>query len=371
MSRTIHDRSTVRIPNGRSNVTSWVPTSIAPGAFRQITAAYSLQTYALSEVLKDSPLPIEDAVSFGEPCHYRMWLPGEFATGSAEFCGLSDGFFVSVNDIHFPQPIACAISMPDMLRIRVSLDGDGGYLPSDEDVLDIRGATAGLIIEPPNMPPAECISTGHHLVAHIMVHRETLQRLYPQSEQLPALIAAFLANQLTHRVARQLTCGPALLRCLEDLQGCSLTGRNRWLFFRSKAVEILCHAFEALKEQDSIRSIGLAEPSAMIERAILKAKNLLMEQFVTPPSLDDLAREVGLSRTGLCANFVRMTGGTVFDFVTDLRMQHALAMLNRRDISITEIAYAVGYNYPSSFSVAVHRRFGMSPRELRGRRSIS
>jgi AraC-like DNA-binding protein len=60
-------------------------------------------------------------------------------------------------------------------------------------------------------------------------------------------------------------------------------------------------------------------------------------------------------------------GQTVFDYIADLRMQHALAMLSQRTPSITQIAYAVGYNHSSSFSVAVQRRFGITPSELRRR----
>jgi AraC-like DNA-binding protein len=48
-------------------------------------------------------------------------------------------------------------------------------------------------------------------------------------------------------------------------------------------------------------------------------------------------------------------------------MQQALELLNERDASITQIAYAVGYNRASSFTVAVQRHFGTTPSELRRR----
>lgn len=55
------------------------------------------------------------------------------------------------------------------------------------------------------------------------------------------------------------------------------------------------------------------------------------------------------------------------DYVGDLRMQQAFAMLNRQDAMIAEVAYAVGYGHPPSFSIAVQRRFGTSASELRRR----
>src|SRR5690606_16075316 len=90
---------------------------------------------------------------------------------------------------------------------------------------------------------------------------------------------------------------------------------------------------------------------------------------VNPPSLEALAREVGLSRSALCTGFRQILGQSVFDHIQELRMQQALALLNERGTSITQIAYAVGYKSAASFSVAVQRHFGATPTELRRRGS--
>lgn len=83
-----------------------------------------------------------------------------------------------------------------------------------------------------------------------------------------------------------------------------------------------------------------------------------------------LARRVGLSRSALCSGFRQILGQSVFDYVHGLRMQQALELLNERDASITQIAYAVGYNRASSFTVAVQRHFGATPSELRRRSAL-
>lgn len=144
-----------------------------------------------------------------------------------------------------------------------------------------------------------------------------------------------------------------------------MEGYGRRLFLRAKAIEMICLCFEAMALEDGF---GSSEATVMTSRGVLKAQRLLTENFVTPPSLDDLAHDVGLSRSGLCAGFRQMLGQKVFDYIAQLRMQHALALLNQRDASITQIAYAVGYNHPSSFSVAVQRHFGTTPGKLRQRR---
>nr|WP_279588403.1 helix-turn-helix transcriptional regulator [Sphingopyxis panaciterrae] len=150
------------------------------------------------------------------------------------------------------------------------------------------------------------------------------------------------------------------------MYACDLEGASRRLFLKSKAIEILCHAFQALAQDERLRQ---PPTSALTTRSVIEAQRLLTENFVTPPSLEDLAQQVGMSRSNLCLSFRQIAGQTVYDFITDRRMEHALALLQQRETSITQIAYAVGYSHPSSFSMAVQRRFGASPSELR-RRSL-
>lgn len=335
---------------------------VAPSERRPVMLTYAIQDYAGDDAL---PAEIETFVHLGDLCHYRMHFAEAYCVGHSEFCGLEDGFFVHISDMTFAAPCPMSVLAPNMLRIRIASDGDGEYASARGDVLDIRGAGAAIIIEPPGLPPAEAAFMGRCHAVQVYIHRDTLRHLYAQGEQeLPAVLQAFAAGNLQRTVARRLPLVPGLLRCLEDLHGCGLAGHSRRLFIRSKAVEILCHAFEALAQEDDF---GSTEVSALTTRGVLKAQRLLMENFVTPPSLDDLAHQVGLSRSGLCAGFRQIVGLTVFDYIGDLRMQHALALLNQRNASITQIAYAVGYTHPSSFSVAVQRRFGTTPSALRRR----
>lgn len=329
----------------------------------RIALTYALETY--SAEADEMPAEIGTLVSLGHACHYRVDVAHAYCTGYSEFCGLADGFFVQLSDVVFGAPYAMTISAPDILRVRIARDSDCEYAPAGDDRLDLKGPGASIIIEPPGMPPAQFGFGAYNNVVNILIHRQALQRLYAQgAHELPAAVQAFIAGTLQRTVAQRLPLSPALLRCLDDLQACDLEGHGRRLFIRSKAVEIFCHAFKALGEDDCF---GTSEASSLTTRGVLKAQLLLIENFVAPPSLDDLAQEVGLGRSNLCAGFRQIVGQTVYDYIADLRMRRALSLLNQREASITQIAYAVGYRHPSSFSLAVQRRFGATPRELRRR----
>ncbi|WP_448140294.1 helix-turn-helix transcriptional regulator [Sphingopyxis fribergensis] len=325
---------------------------------------YSASRWGLPEY-EELPPEIEVIEPMGDPCHYRFYTSKDFGNGHVEFCALADGFLVHFNDVSHDQPNAMSVSAPDMLRVRIASDGDGEYVTASGDRIDLKGAGSAIVIEPAGMPPAKAVFIGRSRTVTVYIHRSRLQDLYAdRAHELPGALQAFIAGSLRHTVAQRLPLNASLLRCLEDLHGCDLDGHSRRLFIRSKAIEILCHAFKVMVQDDEQLTL---DASAQMTRGVIKAQQRLMENFVAPPSLDDLAREVGLSRSSLCAGFRQIVGQTVFDYIGDLRMQQALAMLNERAASITQIAYAVGYSHPSSFSLAVQRRFGTSPSELRRR----
>lgn len=311
---------------------------------------------------------VEIFTPLGDPHHFRIQGSTDHAFGWYEFCGMGDGFFVAIFDTHYVEPIAVSVLAENMLRVRIASDGDGEYAPVRGDLLDFKGPSASIIIEPNGQPAAEAVSAGRNSGVDVYIHRDALVDLYGlDSHELPSVIHSFIVGELRETVARRLPLTPRLLGIFDDLHGCSLAGRSRRLIMRSKAIEILCHAFDELAQDAKCEAVAGASKLAV--KGVIKAQQLLAKNYVTPPSLVELAHELGMSRSGLCAAFRQIVGQTVYEYVSDLRMQHALEMLNRQNASIAEIAYAVGYGHSSSFSFAVQRRFGITASELRRRRS--
>lgn len=303
----------------------------------------------------------------GDPRHFRVEGSAHQAFGYFEYCGLEEGLCVTYCEATYMVPLALPIVAENMIRVRIASDGDGEYWMAHGELLDLKGPSASIIIEPPGQQPAETVCAGHLLAAEVYIHRDFLTRLYAREDrELPAVVRAFISGDLRQTVARRLPLSPQLLRMLEDLKICPLEGRGRRLVFRSKAIEILCHAFDALAHEENCNIIP--EASRLAANGVVKAQQLLSTNFVDPPSLDDLAQEVGMSRSGLCSAFRQIVGQSVFDHIAELRMQQALAMLTRHDATIAEVAYAVGYSHPSSFSVAFQRYFGTTASEARRRK---
>ena len=77
----------------------------------------------------------------------------------------------------------------------------------------------------------------------------------------------------------------------------------------------------------------------------------------------DLAAEMDVSRAWLSRKFKELTGKTIKEYVTDMRISHAKEYLSHADCSIAEVAVRCGYDNPLFFSRMFKRTTGVSPSE--------
>jgi AraC family transcriptional activator of pyochelin receptor len=80
-----------------------------------------------------------------------------------------------------------------------------------------------------------------------------------------------------------------------------------------------------------------------------------------PPSLMELARQVGLNDFKLKMGFRRVFGKTVFGYLHELRMERSRLLLEEGKMNVKEVSYAVGYMDSGRFSDAFKKQFGVRP----------
>jgi signal transduction histidine kinase/DNA-binding response OmpR family regulator/ligand-binding sensor domain-containing protein len=94
-------------------------------------------------------------------------------------------------------------------------------------------------------------------------------------------------------------------------------------------------------------------------------KNISNEKF----GVDDLAREVFLSRRHLYRKLQALTNLAPAEFIQYIRLQRGYELLEKNAGSIAEVAFQVGFGSPSHFSARFHERFGKTPSEVSSRDS--
>lgn len=94
---------------------------------------------------------------------------------------------------------------------------------------------------------------------------------------------------------------------------------------------------------------------------VRKITTYMGERLGTQIGLDELAGVVGLSRFYFCTAFREATGTTPHEWLVRLRIEKARQLLADPAFPITDIALAVGYETPSSFSAAFRKITGTTP----------
>lgn len=81
------------------------------------------------------------------------------------------------------------------------------------------------------------------------------------------------------------------------------------------------------------------------------------------PSLEELASMAGFSKYHLCKKFKEQTGQSVFDFLTEVRINKAKELLIQSSLKVFEISQAVGYNDAPYFNRTFKNYTGYTPKE--------
>ncbi len=108
-----------------------------------------------------------------------------------------------------------------------------------------------------------------------------------------------------------------------------------------------------------------SEPS-MEEKFLLRVKNVVDahlddENF----SVEELSKEVGMSRAQLHRKLIALTGKSASRFVRNYRLEHAYQLLQNKVGTVSEIAYRVGYSSPAYFTKCFTEDFGISPSQVK------
>ena len=111
--------------------------------------------------------------------------------------------------------------------------------------------------------------------------------------------------------------------------------------------------------------------AALRDRHVGRALALMHERPAAPWTIEELSRDVGLSRSALHQRFTALVGQAPMHYLADWRMQRAAVLLRDSDAPVLAIALDVGYDAEASFSRAFKRMVGQPPaawRRLQRRR---
>jgi YesN/AraC family two-component response regulator len=112
-------------------------------------------------------------------------------------------------------------------------------------------------------------------------------------------------------------------------------------------------------------SIGAGSRPRPVHPNIRRALAFMSVHFAEAVTLAAVAREAGFSRFHFCRLFHQETGVPFHEYLHDLRVRQAKALLADRYLRVSDVAYAVGFNDLPHFDRTFRKIVGCSPSEYR------
>jgi DNA-binding response OmpR family regulator len=100
------------------------------------------------------------------------------------------------------------------------------------------------------------------------------------------------------------------------------------------------------------------------EKLLLRITQYMEANLDSPDlSVEELSKQVHLSRGTLYNKIVNLTGETPVEFIRSFKLEKAAALLENSDMKITQIGYTVGFPTPNYFTRTFRAKYNMSPSE--------
>jgi AraC-like DNA-binding protein len=134
------------------------------------------------------------------------------------------------------------------------------------------------------------------------------------------------------------------------------------LQMEGRAIQIIVETISAIMRVDH----GLEDRGALGRHdriRLQRAKDAISASPGKPWTVDLIAREAGISASGLQRLFRLSEGHSVFEYLRFARLARALCALRTEEATVQEASAIAGYTNPANFATAFKRKYGFTPRE--------
>lgn len=120
-----------------------------------------------------------------------------------------------------------------------------------------------------------------------------------------------------------------------------------------------------LRKTHSNQAEEVLETKNFYKKNIYQAIEYLQDNYASDYSLYDLARVANFSPYHFIRVFKAQTGKTPYEYLLDLKMERARELLEKTDMTVTEMCYMCGFRNLNHFTSVFKRKFGISPSDYR------
>ena len=282
------------------------------------------------------------------------------AQGSYTEVLIEDGFYVLKiqNDTHGIQKVTREIDST-FIQFHFCLKGQAKFIFNEgRYALEVSEENSLLLYNTQiDLPMNMEMAPNSWLVSIVMTIRKFHSLFSKEADYIPFLSA----ENKEKKYYAQEGVSPAIAVVLSQIMNYNLHPSIKELYIRGKVYELISLYFNKSTDADLEQCPFLVDEDNV--KRIRQAKEIMISHMTEPPSLPNLAKEVGLSLKKLKEGFKQIYGDSVYSFLFDYKMEHARRLLATGQNNVNEVGLKVGYSTSSHFIAAFKKKYGTTPKK--------
>lgn len=267
---------------------------------------------------------------------------------------------IGIKDLYITKSFTSTTYMDNMITIEVILKGGANMQLGMQHILN--NDMPKMVISSHNKASQQSRfhrSNEYFKSIGIWVAPKDLQAILQLNHnEIPLAARDLLLCHHNHSLIYPITS--SLRSAAQALLDNPFEGTLQNLFIEGKVSEILCLIAQSLASPE----LAFNQDNHLSSRkahAMKKLLNIVDEQLSSVPSLDSIARTIGMNKNSICQTFKKNYGMNITEYIAQKRLTKAKELLLEGKLSVLQVALEVGYTNQSSFGRAFKKFYGYSP----------
>ncbi|WP_395053102.1 helix-turn-helix domain-containing protein [Flavobacterium sp.] len=224
--------------------------------------------------------------------------------------------------------------------------------------LDLNEEKSYLFYNPQKELPLNLELAPNSWVISVIVSIQKFHSLFStESDYIP-----FLSEENNDKkYYKEDNISPSMAIVLSQMFHYNLNPSIKNLYYKGKGYELLSLYFNRNEDPNAEQCPFLIDEDNVLK--IKKAKEIIIANMSEPPSLQELADEIGLNLKKLKMGFKQIYGDTVYGFLFDYKMDYARKLLDSGSYNVNEVGLKIGYSTGSHFITAFKKKFATTPKK--------
>ncbi|MFV0531159.1 MAG: helix-turn-helix transcriptional regulator [Flavobacteriales bacterium] len=172
----------------------------------------------------------------------------------------------------------------------------------------------------------------------------------------------FLTNEnINNKFYKDFNLSSNILSILRECEKYQLNENFKSIYYQAKIHELFVNFFYTPETKTESHCPFLNNEETVLK--IKKAKDFLIQNITTPPTIKELSQTIDLSEYKLKEGFKKIYGTTLFSYVLDYKLEWSKKLLKTQKMSVQDVAYEIGYDNPSHFISAFKKKYHITPKK--------